>query len=119
MKVVGISFDHMHMPTLLDQARRHPDVEVVGVCDEQPERMAATVADLSLPPSSVFTDYMECLERTVPDIVILCSATATHGEWVKRIAPFGGNILVEKPFAASLREADTTSRSSSPSRSAA
>lgn len=107
MKVVGVSFDHMHMPTLLDQARRHPDVEVVGVCDEQPERMAATVSDLSLPGSAVFTDYTECLERTAPDIVILCSATATHGEWVERIAPFGVNVLVEKPFAASLAEADT------------
>jgi len=106
VKLVGINFDHMHMPTLLEHAQRHPDVEVVGVCDERPERMAATVADLSLPATSVFTDYAECLERTAPDIAVLCSATATHGEWVERIAPFGVNVLVEKPFAASLAEAD-------------
>jgi glucose-fructose oxidoreductase len=38
--------------------------------------------------------------------VILCPAASKHGEWVKRIAPYGPHIMVEKPFAASLEEAD-------------
>jgi glucose-fructose oxidoreductase len=41
-----------------------------------------------------------------PDIVILCPAASKHGEWVKKIAPHGVHIMVEKPFAASLKEAD-------------
>jgi len=106
MKVVGISFDHMHMQRLLEQAAAHPSAEVVGVFDTDPLRMSEAVNALELPDSAVFTDYRQCLEVAAPDIVILCSATATHGEWVKRIAPYGVNVLVEKPFAASLAEAD-------------
>ena len=35
----------------------------------------------------VFTDYRECLEKTRPDLVILCPAAARHGEWVEKVAP--------------------------------
>ena len=48
LKVVGINFDHMHMGDLLRQVQEHPDAEIVGICDEQPERMATTAARLSL-----------------------------------------------------------------------
>ena len=48
----------------------------------------------------------QCLEKTKPDIVILCPAASKHGEWVKKVAPYGVHIMVEKPFAASLKEAD-------------
>ena len=29
-----------------------------------------------------------------------------HGEWVKKVAPYGPHIMVEKPFAGTLNEAD-------------
>ena len=54
----------------------------------------------------VFTDHRACLEQTQPDFVILCPATAEHGDWTEKVAPYGVDMLVEKPFAASLAEAD-------------
>ena len=105
-KVVGINFDHMHMGDLLRQVHEHPEAEIVGICDEQPQRMAAAAARFAIPAERIFTDYRQCLEVTKPDIAILCPATATHGLWVERVAPFGVHLLVEKPFAASLAEAD-------------
>jgi len=106
MKVVGINFDHMHMGDLLRNAHQHDDVEIVGICDEQPERMQDAIENFGFTDDQVFTDYKQCLETTQPDIVMLCPSTATHGEWVEKVAPFDVNILVEKPFAASLAEAD-------------
>jgi glucose-fructose oxidoreductase len=105
-KVAGINFDHMHMGDLLRQVHEHPDAEIVGICDEQPERMAGAVSSFALPRERVFTDYRICLERTKPDLVILCPATAGHATWTKRVAPYGTHILVEKPFAATLAQAD-------------
>ena len=105
-KIVGINFDHMHMGDLLRQVQEHPATEIVGICHETPERMASTVNALAIPAERIFTDYRQCLEETKPDIAILCPATATHGLWVERVAPYGVHILVEKPFAASLAEAD-------------
>ena len=106
MKIVGINFDHMHMGDLLRMAHEHPRAEIVGVCDEAPERMGTAAANFSIPPDRVFNDYRQCLERTKPDIAILCPATARHAEYVEKIAPFGVHILIEKPMAASLADAD-------------
>jgi predicted dehydrogenase len=105
-KVAGINFDHFHMGDLLRMAHEHPSAQIVGICDERPERMADTARYLGISPGQIFTDYRTCLEKTKPDFVILCPAAANHGEWTERVAPYGVHILVEKPFAASLAEAD-------------
>lgn len=108
-KVVGISFDHMHMGDLLRQAHEHPNAEIIGICDDNlanTESVQRVTGNFSISPERVFSDYKTCLESTQPDIVILCPATARHGEYVEKVAPFGVNVLVEKPFAATLQEAD-------------
>ncbi|MFN0066396.1 MAG: Gfo/Idh/MocA family protein [Limisphaerales bacterium] len=105
-KIAGINFDHFHMGDLLRYAHDHPQAEIVGISDEQPARMEEAVAKGFVTRDRAFTDHRACLERTRPDIVILCPAASRHGEWVKKVAPSGAHLLVEKPFAASLREAD-------------
>lgn len=105
-KIAGVNFDHMHMGDLLRQVHEHPDAEIVGIADEQPARMAGAIANFGLPPDRVFTDYRRCLEQTRPDLVILCPATAEHAKWTQLVAPYRTHILVEKPFAATLAQAD-------------
>jgi glucose-fructose oxidoreductase len=105
-KVAGINFDHMHMGDLLRMVHEHPNAEIVGICDEQPTRMQASADNFSIPEERIFTDHQACLEQTEPDFVILCPATAEHGDWTEKIAPYGVDVLVEKPFAGSLAEAD-------------
>src|SRR6266704_1476233 len=105
-KIAGISFDHMHMGDNLRMAHDHPDVEIVGLCDERPERMAPAAMAFGIPPERLYTDERKLFKETRPDLVLLCPATARHGEWVRRVAPYGVHVIVEKPFAASLAEAD-------------
>lgn len=105
-KIAGINFDHMHMGDLLRQVHTHPHAEIVGICHTDRARMASVIDNFALTPEQVFTDYRQCIEQTQPDIVILCPATATHAEWVCQIAPYNVHILLEKPFAASLADAD-------------
>jgi len=104
-RVAGINFDHLHMGDNLRMAFEHPDVDIVGVCDEQPERMASAIENFGLDQAQVFTDYRACIETTKPDFVIVCPATAEHGDWTEKVAPFGVHILMEKPMASSLAEA--------------
>jgi glucose-fructose oxidoreductase len=113
-RVVGIQFDHMHMGDLLRMAHEHPQAEITAVCDLRPERMAEAVARFRLRPEQVFTDPEACLAATRPDLVLLCPATAGHAEWLERVAPCGAAILMEKPFAASLADADRMLRALRP-----
>ncbi|MBX7209132.1 MAG: Gfo/Idh/MocA family oxidoreductase [Verrucomicrobiaceae bacterium] len=105
-RIAGINFDHFHMGDLLRQTSEHPRAEIVGISDEKPERMVEAARNFSLRADQVFGDYRTCLETTKPDIVILCPAASRHGEWVEKVAPFGAHIIMEKPFAGSLAEAD-------------
>ena len=63
-KIAGINFDHMHMGDLLRKCHEHPEVEIAGICDDNPARMQAAIANFSI--------YLELHEtrdfsvRTVP-----------------------------------------------------
>jgi predicted dehydrogenase len=105
-RIAGISFDHVHMPDLLRMVNGTPNAELVGICDESVWRMQPIARELGIENERIFTDFRAMLESTVPDLVILCAATAKHAEWAEAIAPYGVHLLVEKPFAASLAEAD-------------
>lgn len=106
-RIAGINFDHFHMGDLLRQVFAHPSADIVAICDDQPQRMASAQQNFNLTDTQVFTDPDACLAQTKPDLVILCPSASTHGEWVRKVAPHGVHILMEKPFAASLAEADT------------
>lgn len=105
-RVAGINFDHFHMGDLLRMAANHPRARLVGVCDSIRDRMQEVVSRFGLAADQVFVDEHACLETTRPDLVILCPATADHATWTERVAEHKVPILMEKPFAASLAEAD-------------
>lgn len=106
LRVAGINFDHMHMGDLLRMTFDNPEAEIVGICDESPARMLAAARSFRIPQERIFTRLDECLEKTKPQLVILCPATARHAEYVERVAPYRVHMLLEKPFAASVAEAD-------------
>jgi predicted dehydrogenase len=105
-RVAGISFEHMHMGDNLRMAAEHPDCEVVAICDPQASRMQAAQKMLGLPPEALFADWQHCIEVSQPDLIILCPATGDHALWVERLALSGLPLLLEKPMAASLADAD-------------
>ncbi len=109
MKIAGLSFDHMHMNDLLQDAFNHPDAQIVGVADDNRSNAPAVqnaVSRFELQPGQVFDDYAKCLETTRPDIAVLCPAIAEHAHLTELAAGFGAHVLVEKPFAFSLSDAD-------------
>ena len=105
-KVAGINFDHFHMGDNLQMAWDHPQVDLVAICDARSERMQDARERFQLHDSQVYDDYQQCMESSQPDIVLLCPSAAEHGLWTERIAPFGAHLVIEKPFAAALDEAD-------------
>jgi glucose-fructose oxidoreductase len=105
-KIAGINFDHMHMGDLLRLAHEHPDAEIVGIADAAPDRMDGIARKFDIPEERRYSDFRRCIEETRPDVVLLCPKTGEHADYVEWVAPYGVNILVEKPMAASLAGAD-------------
>ena len=104
-KVLGISFDHMHMGDLLRLVADHPDAEIAGIFDPDRNRMQAAIERFGIPEDRVHTDLQACLSLTGANVAILCSANAAHADHVEAIARHGLHVLVEKPFAASVDDA--------------
>ena len=105
-RVAGIDFEHFHMGDNLRMAFEHPNVDIVGICDNNREKMQWSIDNFKIPDDRIYSDFRKCIERSNPDIVILCPATGRHAEAVEGIASYGTHLIMEKPFASSLAEAD-------------
>lgn len=108
--VAGINFAHFHMGDNLRLVESHPDAEIAGICDEDPDEatlgLEDTAEEFGVPDDRVFRDHERCLEETDPDIVVLCPVPSEHADWVEKVAPYGVNVILEKPFATSVADAD-------------
>ncbi|MCP5530266.1 MAG: Gfo/Idh/MocA family oxidoreductase [Opitutaceae bacterium] len=105
-RIAGINFDFRHMDHLLACAHDARNAEIVGISHHDPKEMQDVIKRCAIPVERVFTDWRKCMEQTKPDVVITCPASGAHADWVERIAPYGVHVLVEKPFAANLAQAD-------------
>lgn len=104
-KVVGISFDHMHMGDLLRMVDAHPNAEITALYDPDRAKMQAAADTFKVPDDALFTDFDACMAAGPYDLAILCCATAEHAAMTERLAPHGVHIHVEKPFADSADNA--------------
>ena len=95
------------MGDLLRMVFDHPQAEIVGICDESPSRMTVAARNFGITSRRIYPERGGMPpSKSRPDLVILCPATARHADYVERTAHYGAHILVEKPFAASVAEAD-------------
>jgi len=77
------------------------DVELVGVCDQNRERAAGVAKEFQAP---VLTSLDELQGRA--DAVSVAVPTVAHAEVGCRLLEMGLDVLVEKPMAVDLTEAD-------------
>jgi len=105
-RIAGINFDFRHMDQLLGCVHRERNAELVGISHHDTAEMQDVIAAGAVPAERVFTDWRRCMEETKPDVVVLCPASGAHAEWVEQVAAYGVHVLIEKPFAANLAQAD-------------
>ena len=105
-RIVGLSFEHAHMGDLLREVYEHPNAEIAGVWDADKARMTEAVTNFSIPKERVYGDLAQCVREARPDLAILCPMTGRHADVVEEVGALGVDILLEKPFAASLADAD-------------
>ncbi len=94
------------MGDLLRLAASHPDAEVVGVWHHEPGKPTEVLQRLGLSTSLLYDDWRACIEKSKPTAAIVCASTGTHAQWTCNVAEYGLDVLVEKPFAGCLADAD-------------
>ena len=87
----------------LDAVKALTDVELAAVCDID----AARAGDIArLFDARVFTDYREMFTSEKLDGVVITSPHALHADMARAAAKAGVAILLEKPMATTLADAD-------------
>lgn len=93
-------------------AKRHSELlgnnqianaRLVAVCDLVREKAEQIAGDFSVP---YFTDMHEMMRATDIDVVVVLTESGNHAEHVVALSIYGKHIVVEKPMALTLDDAD-------------
>lgn len=96
---LGNAGSTLHLPALTGL----PGVEIAGAMDTDAERRAQAAATFGVP---VFDDFDTMMATARPDVVMIGTPPGSHADYCLRSFAAGAHVLCEKPFVASLAEAD-------------
>ena len=89
------------------EAAKNNNLEIVAICDVVPDNMEDKVLKHNLPDSvRQYTDYKEMLRAERPELVAICTESGKHAEVALECIDNGCNVIIEKPIALSLKDAD-------------
>lgn len=84
-------------------------LDIVAVCDIIPEHMDDVLDKHGLKSDASikrYTDYKKLVEELKPELVSIATESGLHGEIAIYCIEHGCNVIIEKPMAMSLAEAD-------------
>jgi UDP-N-acetyl-2-amino-2-deoxyglucuronate dehydrogenase len=84
-----------------------PELRLVAVCDEIPDRARAVAERLDVP---AFTSYAAMLAETEAEVGVICTPSGLHPRHGIMTAERGLHVVCEKPMATRLEEADALVR---------
>ena len=85
------------------------ELEIVAVCDVLPEKMEAILEKHELADDKNikrYTDYKEMIEKEQPELVSIATESGIHAEIALYCIDKGVNVIIEKPMAMSIEDAD-------------
>ena len=83
------------------------NLEIVALCDIVESMMDETIKKFELPDNTKkYVDYKEMLRTEKPELVAICTESGKHGQIALDCIEAGANLIIEKPIALSLEEAD-------------
>lgn len=88
-------------------AAQHNNLDIIALCDLEEKNMKDKILKFKLPSNTnCYTDYVEMLENEHPELVAIATESGKHAEIALECIKHGCNIIIEKPIALSLKDAD-------------
>ena len=84
------------------------NLEIVALCDLDLSKVVATLKNFSLNDKKVkvYTDYKKMIKDETLDIIAIATESGNHAEIAKNCIKHGIHLIIEKPIALSLIDAD-------------
>lgn len=94
-------------------AAQKQELDIVAISDLVPEKMIEATATFDLGQETKhYTDYLEMLDQEKPELVAVCTESGSHAEIALECIDRGINIIIEKPMAMSMEDANEIIRRS-------
>ena len=84
-------------------------LDIAAVCDTLPEKMDALLEKFDLQSDGSikrYTDYKEMIEKEKPELASIATESGIHAEVALYCIDKGVNVIIEKPMAMSMEDAD-------------
>ncbi len=101
--VAGLTHDHVH--NIMHQFRSG-QVIIAGIAESDPQLIARYKKSYQLPDTLFYSNLSDLISHTHPDAVLAYSAIDEHLGVVETCAPKGISVMVEKPLATTVKDAD-------------
>lgn len=88
------------------EAAKNNHLEFTAMCDIVPEVMQEKSERFGLEAVHKYTDYKELLEKEKPELVAIATESGKHAEIALDCIAAGCNVIIEKPIALSIADAD-------------
>ena len=83
------------------------NLEIVALCDIVPKNMKDKMQAFNLPETThLYEDYQEMLKKEKPDLVAIATESGKHAHIALDCLDARCNLIIEKPIALSLEDAD-------------
>ena len=95
-----IAINHM-------RAAHNNNLDIVGLCDVDKTHIDALLCkcDFDLPKISFYENYKQMIEMEKPDLVAIATESGKHAEIALFCIEKGVNVIIEKPMAMSINDA--------------
>jgi predicted dehydrogenase len=101
--VAGLTHDHVH--NIMHQFKTG-QVIIAGIAESDPQLIARYKKTYQLPDTLFYSSLSDLIDHTHPDAVLAYNAISEHLGVVETCAPSGISVMVEKPLATTVHDAD-------------
>lgn len=101
--VAGLNHDHVY---LIMNSYEKGEVNIIGIAETDSQLIGRFKSRYKLPDSLFNPNLKWLLQRRKPDVVLAYNAIADHLQVVEAAAPLGIAVMVEKPLATTVKDAE-------------
>ncbi len=85
-------------------------LELVGLCDCNSDTLYGRAKEFGLNQVPLYLNYCEMLKKEKPELVAIATESGKHAEIALNCIRAGCNLIIEKPIALSIKDADAIIR---------